>query len=505
MEPNMVIVGAGIAGLSTGYYARLNGYRTTILEANAVPGGLCAAWTRKGYTFDISMHMLIGSKGGPAHRMWQELGVVDGRPFHYHTSAVRVESGATALTVSTDRRTLESALVALSPEDARLSREFARLVTGRSAMGAMSLTPPELAGLRERLRGLVQIVPLLGIFLKYRTTTIQEFAARFRDPFLRDAVRFVIDSPGWPMQRFPMSAMAGILRAGVTEAGVPSGGSQRAVFRIADRYREIGGGIRYGARVTALTVEDDRVVGVHLEDGEEIRADEIVWAADGHTAIFDILGGRYVDDRIRRVYEDWIVVRPIVHVMIGVARDMRTEPPGLVFRLDDPVSVAGEDRHWMQVIHHSFDPGMAPEGSAAVEAWYATDFDYWKELAQDPDAYRAEKTRIADDTIARLNVRWPGFADQVEVIDVVTPTTYVRYTGNWRGSPDGWYITPENMMQQTPIRSLPGLDGFHMVGQWTVPFAGTVMSALTGRQLVELLCRRRGRPFATQPGSPQRV
>ena len=76
MEPNMVIVGAGIAGLSTGYYARLNGYRTTILEANAVPGGLCAAWTRKGYTFDISMHMLIGSKGGPAHRMWQELGVV---------------------------------------------------------------------------------------------------------------------------------------------------------------------------------------------------------------------------------------------------------------------------------------------------------------------------------------------------------------------------------------------------------------------------------------------
>jgi phytoene dehydrogenase-like protein len=75
--------------------------------------------------------------------------------------------------------------------------------------------------------------------------------------------------------------------------------------------------------------------------------------------------------------------------------------------------------------------------------------------------------------------------------------TYVRYTGNWKGSPDGWTITPENMMDQAPVRSLDGLDDFYMVGQWTVPFAGTVLAALSGRQLIELLCKRDKRAFAT--------
>jgi hypothetical protein len=36
-----------------------------------------------------------------------------------------------------------------------------------------------------------------------------------------------------------------------------------------------------------------------------------------------------------------------------------------------------------------------------------------------------------------------------------------------------------------------------MVGQWTVPFAGTLQSALTGRQLIQLLCKQSGKPFVT--------
>jgi len=43
MEESMIIVGAGIAGLSTGCYARMNGYETTILEMHNTPGGLSAA------------------------------------------------------------------------------------------------------------------------------------------------------------------------------------------------------------------------------------------------------------------------------------------------------------------------------------------------------------------------------------------------------------------------------------------------------------------------------
>jgi phytoene dehydrogenase-like protein len=340
-------------------------------------------------------------------------------------------------------------------------------------------------------------VPLMGTFRKYGKVTLQEFVQRFQDPFLRNAIRFIVDTPGWQMPRFPMIGLAGMLNYALSEGGVPNGGSQGAVFRVAEHYQELGGEIHYKRRVKDVIIENDQALGVRLEDGTEHRADIVVWAGDGRTAIFDILGGRYLDDEVRRMYSDWVPVVAPVHVMLGVARDLSKEPHLTIFEADDPIIIAGEEHRWLHFLHHSFDPSMAPPGKSAVEVWYTTPYEHWEALARDRVRYEEEKKRIADYTIAQLDKRMPGFASQIEVVDVPTPATYVRYTGNWRGSPDGWYRTTENMMKQTPLRSLPGLSGFHMVGQWTVPYAGVPYSALSGRQLIQLLCKRSGKPFVT--------
>jgi len=497
MKKDMIIVGAGIAGLSAGCYARMNGFQTSIYEMHTIPGGLCTAWKRKGYTFDISMHMLVGSRSGPVHRMWRELGVMDGREFHYHNEISRVEGLGKSLSVSTDPERLLDQLISLSPADEKLSREFVRLISGRGMMGAMSLKPSELSGIWDKVKLFRSILPFLVKMIRYGKKTLQEFVQGFQDPFLRESVRFLIDAPDWPMQRFPMSAMAGMIKSMVTDAGVPLGGSQKVVFSIAEKFREKGGEIFYGQKIKDIIVENDRAVGIRLEDGTEQRADKVVWAGDGHTAIFDILGGKYLDERIQRMYREWTVVQPLAHVMLGVARDLSDQPFRFVFELEKPVRIAGLERRWLCLRHHSFDPSMAPPGKSAAEVWYPTPYPYWENLAGDRKQYEDEKQRIADATIAELDRRWPGFASDIEVVDVATPNTYVRYTGNWQGSPDGWYVTPDNMMQQSPVRELPGLAGFFMIGQWTAPFTGTVMAALSGRQLVELLCHREGIPFST--------
>lgn len=497
MKKNIIIVGAGIAGLSTGCYARLNGYRSTIYEMHNIPGGLCTAWKRKGYTFDISMHMLVGSRSGPVHRMWRELGIIENRQFHYHKEISRVEGLKKSLSISTDPGRLLDQMLSLSPADEKLSREFVRQVSGRGMMSAMSLKPSELSGIPDKIKVFLAILPSLRKMARYGKKTLQEFVQGFQDPFLRDAVRFLIDTPDWPMSRFPMSAMAGILNSAVTEAGAPLGGSQKVVFRIAEKFRELGGDIIYSRRVKDIIVGNDRAVGIRLEDGTEQHADRVVWAGDGHTAIFNILGGKYLDDRIRMMYRDWLIVRPLAHVMMGVARDLSGQPIRVVFELEKPVRIAGEERRWLCLRHHCFDPSMAPPGKSAAEVWYPTPYEHWENLAGNREKYEEEKQRMADTTIAELDKHWPGFASDIEVVDVATPNTYVRYTGNWKGSPDGWYVTPENMMQQTPVRELPGLSDFYMVGQWTAPFTGTVMAALSGRQLVELLCSRDGITFKT--------
>jgi phytoene dehydrogenase-like protein len=498
MEKRMVIVGAGIAGLSTGCYALMNGYKTTILEMHTTPGGLCAAWKRKGYTFDISMHMLVGSKSGPFKQMWQELGVLADREFFYHDETARIESGGKSLDIFGDPRRLEDQMLALSAADADLTKEFIRLLSGQSIMRGASLKPAEMFSFMDNIKMAAVLVPLMGVFRRYGQKTIQEFAQRFKDPFLRSAVRFFIDAPGWPMLRYPVVAMAGFFRS-FYDAGVPLGGSQQVVFRIAELYKQLGGEIHYKSRATDVIIQNDRATGVRLEDATERPAEIVVWAGDGHKLIFDILGGRYLNEDIKHMYSDWTPVLPLVHVAIGVARDMSKEPHRIIFELDKAITVAGEEHRWMCFLHHCFDPTMAPPGKSAVEVWYATRYDYWEKLARDRAAYEAEKKQIAEATIAALDRRWPGFASQVEVVDVPTPATYVRYTGNWQGSPDGWYITPDNMRKRTLLRKLPGLSGLYMVGQWTAPFTGTIFAAISGRQLIQLLCKQNKTPFVTSP------
>jgi len=307
-----------------------------------------------------------------------------------------------------------------------------------------------------------------------------------------------LDAPGWPMPQFPMAALAGYIQSGVTGAGVPLGGSQQVAFHIADLYKQSGGEIHFKSRVSDLIIENDKVLGIKLSDGREHRADHVIWAGDGHTLIFDILGRKYMDEKIKDMYDNWIPVKPIVHVMLGVNRDMSSEPHRLILELDKPIRIGEKNNKWMVALHHSFDPSMAPPGKSVVEVWFDTEYSYWEDLSKDKEKYKAEKQRIAELSITQLEKRWPGISSQIEVVDVPTPVTYKRYTGNWQGSPDGWYLTTANLTGMESIRSLPGLDGLLMAGQWTAPFTGTVIASLSGRQLIQLMCKKEGKKFATR-------
>ena len=71
-EESIIIIGAGLAALSTGCYAQMNGYKTRIFELHNIPGGLCTSWKRKGYTLDGCIHWLIGSRSGASAPMQGE-------------------------------------------------------------------------------------------------------------------------------------------------------------------------------------------------------------------------------------------------------------------------------------------------------------------------------------------------------------------------------------------------------------------------------------------------
>jgi len=80
MAKKVVIIGAGIAGLSAGCYACMNGYDVEIHEAHSQPGGLCTSWRRGDSVIDGWTHWLTHSRPGTGYyRVWEELGAVQGR------------------------------------------------------------------------------------------------------------------------------------------------------------------------------------------------------------------------------------------------------------------------------------------------------------------------------------------------------------------------------------------------------------------------------------------
>ncbi len=142
---------------------------------------------------------------------------------------------------------------------------------------------------------------------------------------------------------------------------------------------------------------------------------------------------------------------------------------------------------------------MAPPGKSVVVVLFDSDHAYWKPLYKDHERYEAEKKEIAAKVIAALERRLPGISGQVEVVDVSTPMTVERYTGNWQGSQEGWLITPDTIMimGRGMDKTLPGLTNFYMAGQWVEPGGGVSASALSGWRVIRMLCKKDRKKFST--------
>ena len=493
-EKSIIIIGAGLAGLSAGCYGQMNGYRTQIFEMRTIPGGLCTSWKRKGYTFDGCIHWLMGSRSGLFHRFYEELGAVQDRRMVDHEEWLRVEGpeGKTWI-VYTDIDRLEQHMKELSPADAGVIKELcnaARVLT----RGEMPMEKPmEQRGLFDMLKMLKMIRRVLtsGKYIKIST---QEYASRFSDPFLREVFPFFLDDlAGFSM----MGVLSALAELHKHNAGWPIGGSLEFAGAIERRYLELGGEVQYQARVEKVLVDGDRAVGVRLADGTEHHADLVISAADGRTTIFDMLESKYVDDKVRSYYDEWPIFQPYLQVSLGVARDFSREPHSVLMPLEEPINVGDAARRWLHVHHYCYDPTMAPQGKSAVTVTFQNNnHAYWKKLYEDRERYKAEKQSLADAVIARLEKRFPGITGQIEVVDVATPVTYERYTGNWQGSYCGWATTTETM-DKSMSRTLPGLGSFCMAGQWVFPGGGVPTALISGRHVMQVICKQDKRPFVT--------
>jgi phytoene dehydrogenase-like protein len=489
----ILIVGGGIAGLCAAVYARRCGYEIDLFEKHDTAGGLATSWRSGDYTFETCLHWLVGSHpNGTLHAQWQEVLDIDSLTFVDPEEFVRLETEhGECLSVYTNVDRLEAEFLRRAPQDAVEIRRFASAIRNLSNFPMPDLTMPW----PGNWLALLQALPYLPLLRWWSRISIEEYGGRFMHPLLRGF--FAGGELGG------LSALALVFSLAwmnARNAGYPIGGSQAVIRGIVGKLHKLGAQLRLGCNVERILVERDTAVGVQLTGGETVTADWVISAADGHATIYDLLGGRYTDAITDKSYARLETFPSYLQVSLGVRRDLSQQGGYVTRLLDAPLSVdPGTVLSQVSFRFFHFDPTFAPRGETAVTCFLPTrNFAFWVNLRQyDPARYQAEKQRVAEAVIGILERMLANVRDAIEVTDVATPATVIRYTGNWKGSMEGWFLSPAVGFR--PLRnSLPGLRRFLMVGQWVMPGGGLPSGLMTARSAIQAVCKQDRVPFLNQ-------
>jgi len=476
------IIGGGVAGLTLGCYLQMSGFRTEIFEKNSVAGGLCASWKRGGYTFDGCIHWVLGSDDGSSfYKLWSQLIDIKALDFVTHETSVEIElknnidrhkDKIFRLYTNIDR--FESYLLDIAPEDKKAIRSIIRLTRTmqRFEMPPMIENIPELQKLKEK-RHMIKYLPFIWEYVKWKSTTNFTFAARLKNPFLKEAFELLFD--GDEVNLLVMTMPLAFYDS--KSAGYPVGGSAKFAARFAERYEELGGRINYNKEVEKIVVNEGMASGLLFKDGSSAASDITISAADWYFTVFKALEGKYVDERIvdLAALKNLQLYPAIMMVSLGVARDMKDFPHFFRFPLEKPYkSPDGTVYERLEAHIYNYDPTLAPEGKCVIAmSFFTRNGEFWINLRQsDKDSYNRLKNEFATYMIVELDKKLGGIKDVIEVKDVATPATYLRYTGNWKGSAQGWF-PGKDLVAKSPVKNeLPGLKNFYYTSQWSIPGGG---------------------------------
>jgi phytoene dehydrogenase-like protein len=472
MAKKVVVIGAGLAGLSAGICLQEKGISTEIFELAPWAGGQCTAWERGGYRFDGCIHWMVGTRpGDPINAMYKKVGTLDEATQIYNAPGVQLEINGKLLEVPLEFEKFREFLLKRAAGDEEKIEAFLRdvkvMMEAEMPLGAPS-------NLSELLKIVFKGRGFLNLARKHGKESVEEYLSGLKS----DAVRQIL----YRLMPPNFSSVGLVMMLGTRmrgNAGYPIGGASEAIRRMVDKYAALGGQLHLNARVDEIVVDKGSATGVRAK-GAFHQADYVVAACDAYDALKKMLGGRYAHPQLDGLLKDKNLFDPLALVSFGLDK-----------RFDIPFSVSCECPEGIETSpatkargfllrSFDFDPGAAPEGGSSVMVMMDAPYEYWTNLrAADLAEYRRQKQRLADAVSAELDRRMPGFAASIRVTDVATPATYLHLTNVYRASYEGFVPIPE-LIAMNIQRKVPGLERFMLSGQWTTVGGGICTAVADG-------------------------
>jgi all-trans-retinol 13,14-reductase len=480
---DIIVIGSGIGGLSAAaLLARHGGKRVLVLERHYTAGGFTHTFHRPGYEWDVGVHYVgqVSNLDSPVRRLfdditnaeldWADMGTV------YDKVIIENDSYEFAK----GKEIFREQMHAYFPSDRSAIDEYLKLVTTAVRRAGLYFAEKSLPVFISCVAGRAMRWPALRRAKKTTRDTLESLTGNQR---LIGVLTGQYGDYGLPPSKSSFLIHAMIANHYLEGAAYPVGGSSRIAATILPVIESAGGGVFTSAEVQEISVNDGRVVGVRLSDGNEVRAPVVV----SDVGIANTYGRLLPQETRSRFGLDKVVGRhepSMAHLSVYLGFRQTASELGLektnLWIYPDHDHDRNVDRYLtdpdgpLPVAYISFpsakDPNFARRypGRATVEVVALAPYERfrewenrpWKKRGQD---YEELKNRLTERLLEPLFTHCPQLRGKVDTMELSTPLSTRQFTGHEHGEIYGLAATPA-FFKDRALRPRTPVPGLYLTG-----------------------------------------
>lgn len=470
---DVIVIGAGNAGLSAAATMQRGGRRTLLLERHNVPGGAAHSFVRGRFEFEVSLHQLAGMHdNGPLRAVFDMLDVTRRLEFVIDDDLYRtVVPGVLDVTLPADWQGVVDTLDSHYPGNRAQLTRFMELVreTGEWQLVA-----------RANLHKMQEQIEWLTGKTEVRRYGMKSFQAVLDEFFTDDRLKFVLSSywsyNGQTPSVCPFMDLARLITLYIEfKPYQVRGGSMSMSSAMLATFLEAGGEVKFNADVAKIITRGGAAAGVRLADGTEISSRMVISNAPTVTTYTKMLDDGVVPDRVLRDMRGRTVGPSATVLYVG----LDAPAAELGFHSSTNFITADMDEANLDRANRTLEPcrylvatcydvrptGYAPPGASQVALASLHYGAPWEALS--PEEYAATKFAFAQSQLELLKAIAPGVQDVIEEAEVATPITFKRYLSQPGGTiygfdqdiSDSWLFRNEDLA--------PNVPGLVCISNWT--------------------------------------
>ncbi len=501
---DVIVVGAGTAGLFCANFLARYGKKTLLLEHNHQPGGLTGGFRRKKFYFDAGDQSF--ESGGIILPLLKTLGLYRSEDWSFADYTLAYEHGSVLMK---DQKRAFNELLDLFPEQREeMSALFSYMIRCGDILGKLSndRTTPIAKNGMARLRS---IAGMGRTFLSHRwemkemmSISIPEIYHRYLPPS-----DFRERMCGTGYRNMPVGMGAGFWFTWFEDYWHYNRGLQGLMDDLAQSFREHGGVLHCSQTVDGILTEGKIARGVRTKDGNEYHADKVVFAGAMNRLYTELIDPGLLDPSLVRKISTSPLSEPLTALYLGVdmsheelSRYLKTHhtlffPDGPVPDYDAVNNKLMHDNAFTEINWTSkYAPELAPPGknSLVLQAFTSYNWmDNWGTGGDDsarPAKYKRLKKMVADQMLETASRYIPGLKERVEYRALGSPLSTIRFTRNPEGASCGWSMAKgKSFLQDRWLSLTTPVDGLYSIGHYTFWPGGVPMAALSGACVAQMI------------------